>query len=65
MHINKLRVDFKKNIIEVKVLAGVESGNCVYIQRISMITNEYSFELKRVKFPNTFHFAISINKAQG
>jgi len=58
-------VTMQRNVIEAKILSGSAQDQVVFIPRIPMITNEYPFEFKRVKFPIKLCFAMSINKTQG
>jgi ATP-dependent DNA helicase PIF1 len=53
------------NLIQATILAGKFKGEDILIPRIPMITNDLSFEFKRLQFPVRLAFAITINKSQG
>ena len=65
---NGTRLSVKKlsnNIIEATILTGPASGKDVFIPRIPVIPSDLSFQFKRLQFPVSLSFAITINKAQG
>lgn len=55
----------QRNIIEAEILTGCGVGERVFIPRIPLIPNNYPFRFKRVQFPVSLCYAITINKAQG
>ncbi|XP_008485961.1 uncharacterized protein LOC103522643 [Diaphorina citri] len=54
-----------RNVIEAEILTGCGIGESVFIPRIPMIATNYPFEFKRVQFPISICFAMTINKSQG
>ncbi|XP_054259841.1 uncharacterized protein LOC128984534 [Macrosteles quadrilineatus] len=62
----RLRIrSLHRNIIEAEILTGCGAGELVFIPRIPLIPSNYPFEFKRIQFPVTVCFAMSINKSQG
>ncbi|XP_045511060.1 uncharacterized protein LOC123705982 [Colias croceus] len=57
--------NLKQNIIEAEILTGCGIGETVFIPRIPLIPNNFPFSFKRVQFPVSLCFAMTINKAQG
>lgn len=53
------------NLIEAEILTECGIGGSVFVPRISLIPNNFPFSLKRVQFPVSPCFAMTINKAQG
>lgn len=58
-------IALRSNIIEAEILTGCGSGEVVFIPRIPLIPNHFPFQFKRVQFPVTPCFAMTINKSQG
>ena len=54
-----------KNLIEATIIIGKFKGKDVLIPRIPLMPTNFPFEFKRVQFPVSFAFAMSINKSQG
>ena len=54
-----------KNLIEATIIIGKVKGEDVLISRIPIMPTDFSFEFKRVQFPVSLTFAMSINKSQG
>ncbi|XP_035218215.1 uncharacterized protein LOC118191520 [Stegodyphus dumicola] len=54
-----------KIVIEATILTGPAKGKDVFIPRIPIIPSDVPFHFKRLQFPISLSFAISINKAQG
>ncbi|GFW67307.1 ATP-dependent DNA helicase [Trichonephila clavipes] len=61
----KLQVKNLHNVIEATILTGKYEGEVVFIPRIPLIPSDYHFELKRIQYPVTVCYAMTINKAQG
>ncbi|XP_053597225.1 ATP-dependent DNA helicase PIF6-like [Microplitis demolitor] len=62
----RLRVTkLQKNVIEATILTGSGKGESVFIPRIPLIPNNFPFEFKRIQFPVSLSFTMTINKAQG
>lgn len=62
----RLRVTcLQRNLIEAEVLTGCGAGEHVFVPRIPLIPNNFPFRFKRVQFPVSVCFAMTINKAQG
>lgn len=55
----------KQHTIEAVILTGCGKGETVFIPRIPMIPTDLPFNFKRLQFPITPCFAMTINKAQG
>lgn len=59
-------VELRTNVIVCKILCGDNTGQIVYIPRITLICdNEFPFDLYRHQFPLVLAFSMSIIKAQG
>ena len=58
-------VSLQRNVIEAEILTGCAMGERVFIPRIPLIPNNFPFQFKRVQFPISVCFAMTINKAQG
>lgn len=58
-------ISLQKNLIEAEILTGCGVGEAVFIPRIPLIPHNYPFEFKRVQFPVSVCFAMTINKSQG
>lgn len=58
-------ISLQRNIIEAEILSGCGAGQRVFIPRIPLIPNNYPFNFKRVQFPVSLCYAMTINKAQG
>lgn len=59
----RLRVtNLQRNVIEAEILTGCGSGDVVFIPRIPI---NFPFTFKRVQFPVSLCYAMTINKAQG
>lgn len=54
-----------KNLIEAEILTGCGAGEIVFIPRIPLIPNNFPFQFKRIQFPVSVCFAMTINKSQG
>ncbi|GFV81298.1 ATP-dependent DNA helicase [Trichonephila clavipes] len=62
----KLQVkNLHNNAIEATILTGKYKGEVVFISRIPLIPSDYHFEFKRIRYPVTVCYAMTINKAQG
>ncbi|XP_043474431.1 uncharacterized protein LOC122506366 [Leptopilina heterotoma] len=62
----RLRVrSLHRHIIEAEILTGCASGEIVFISRIPIIPSNYPFEFRRLQFPISLCFAMTINKSQG
>ncbi|CAH2098246.1 unnamed protein product [Euphydryas editha] len=57
--------NLQQNIIEAEILTGCGAGDVVFIPRIPLIPNNFPFSFKRVQFPVSLCYAMTINKAQG
>ncbi|GFW04600.1 ATP-dependent DNA helicase [Trichonephila clavipes] len=53
------------NVIKAAILTGKYEGEVVFIPRIPLIPSDYHFEFKRIQYPVTVCYAMTINKAQG
>lgn len=58
-------IALQPNLIEAEVLTGCGVGEQVFIPRIPIIPSYFPFHFKRVQFPVSVCFAMTINKAQG
>lgn len=58
-------VSLQRNLIEAEILTGCGAGESVLIPRIPLIPNNFPFQFKRVQFPISVCFAMTINKSQG
>ncbi|GFY04395.1 ATP-dependent DNA helicase [Trichonephila clavipes] len=62
----KLQVkNLHNNVIEATILTGKYEAEVVFIPRIPLIPSDYHFEFKRIQYPVTVCYAMTINKAQG
>ncbi|GFV81651.1 ATP-dependent DNA helicase [Trichonephila clavipes] len=62
----KLQVkNLHNNVIEATILTGKYEKEVVFIPRIPLIPSDYHFEFKRIQYPVTVCYAMTINKAQG
>ncbi|XP_043467393.1 ATP-dependent DNA helicase pif1-like [Leptopilina heterotoma] len=52
-------------IIEADILAGCAAEESVFIPRIPLIPSNYPFQFKRLQFPISLCFAMTVNKSQG
>ncbi|XP_043476307.1 uncharacterized protein LOC122507577 [Leptopilina heterotoma] len=52
-------------IIEAEILTCCAAGEIVFIPGIPLIPTNYSFEFRRLQFPISLCFAMTINKSQG
>lgn len=57
--------NLQRNLIEAEILTGCGKGDSVFIPRIPLIPNNFPFSFKRIQFPVSLCFAMTINKAQG
>ncbi|CAH2098240.1 unnamed protein product [Euphydryas editha] len=57
--------NLQQNIIEAEILTGCGAGDIVFIPRIPLIPDNFPFSFKRVQFPVSLCYAMTINKAQG
>ena len=57
--------NLQQNLIEAEILTGCGKGDSVFIPRIPLIPNNFPFSFKRIQFPVSLCFAMTINKAQG
>lgn len=57
--------NLQQNVIEAEILTGCGAGDTVLIPRIPLMPNNFPFCFKRVQFPVSLCYAITINKAQG
>lgn len=55
----------QRNVIEAEILTGCGAGDSVFIPRIPLIPNNFPFSFKRVQYPVSLCYAMTINKAQG
>ncbi|KAJ2949819.1 hypothetical protein O0L34_g11134 [Tuta absoluta] len=55
-------INLQRNLIEADILTGCGAGETVLIPRIPLIPNNFPFEFKRVQFPVSVCFAMTINK---
>lgn len=53
------------NVIHARVLKGMHKGEEYLIPRIPMIPTHMPFEFKRIQFPISLSFAMTINKSKG
>ena len=53
-----------ENLIQVTIIIGKFKGEDVLIPRIPLMPTGFAFEFKRVQFPMSLAFAMSINKYQ-
>ncbi|XP_063629669.1 uncharacterized protein LOC134801075 [Cydia splendana] len=58
-------VQLQGNLIEAQILTGCGAGEAVFIPRIPLIPNNVPFHFKRLQFPVSVCFAMTINKSQG
>lgn len=58
-------VMLQRNLIEAEILTGCGAGESVFIPRIPLNPNNFSFQFKRLQFPVSVCFAMTINKSQG
>ena len=56
---------FMRNLIEATIIIGKFKGEDVLIPRIPLMPNDFAFEFKRVQFPVSIAFVISINESKG
>ncbi|GFU59941.1 ATP-dependent DNA helicase [Trichonephila clavipes] len=62
----KLQVkNLHNNVIEAMILTGKYEGEVVFIPRIPLIPSDCHFEFKRIQYPITVCYAMTINKAHG
>ncbi|XP_064647485.1 uncharacterized protein LOC135500168 [Lineus longissimus] len=54
-----------RNIIEATIATGEYEGSTVLIPRIPLIPSDCPFQFRRLQFPVTLSFAMTVNKAQG
>lgn len=52
-------------VIEADIMTGSGTGESVFIPRIPLIPSNYPFQFKRLQFPVTVCFAMTVNKSQG
>jgi hypothetical protein len=52
-------------VVEADILTGCGAREVVFIPRIPLIPSNYPFQFKRLQFPISVCFAMTINKAQG
>ena len=52
-------------VLEAMIVTGPGKGNVVFIPRIPLIPSDMPFSFKRLQFPVSLCFSMSINKAQG
>ncbi|GFV85398.1 ATP-dependent DNA helicase [Trichonephila clavipes] len=57
--------NLSNNVIEATILTGKYEGEVVFIPRIPLIPSVYHFEFKRIQYPVTVCYTMTINKAQG
>lgn len=53
------------NLIEAEILTGCGAGDQVLIPRIPLIPHNFPFQFKRIQFPVSVCYAMTINKSQG
>ena len=53
------------HVIEATILTGCGQGEDVFIPRIPIIHTDMPFDFRRLQFPITLSFAMTINKSQG
>ncbi|GFW73498.1 ATP-dependent DNA helicase [Trichonephila clavipes] len=53
------------NVIEATILTGKYEGEVVFIPKFPLIPLDYHFEFKRIQYPVTVCYAMTISKAQG
>ncbi|KAL0882000.1 hypothetical protein ABMA27_001749 [Loxostege sticticalis] len=58
-------VSLQRNLIEAEILTGCAAGEIVFISRIPLIPHNFPFQFKRIQFPVSVCFAMTINKSQG
>ncbi|CAH2092925.1 unnamed protein product [Euphydryas editha] len=58
-------ISLHKHTIEEEILTGCGVGEAVFIPRIPLISHNFPFQFKRVEFPVSVCFAMTINKSQG
>ncbi|KAL0830677.1 hypothetical protein ABMA28_002814 [Loxostege sticticalis] len=58
-------VSLQRNLIEAEILTGCAAGEIVFIPRIPLIPHNFPFQFKRIQFPVSVCFAMTINKSQG
>ncbi len=58
-------ISLYRNIIVAEILTDCGVGEAVFIPRIPLIPHNYPFQFKRVQFPVSVCFAMTINKSQG
>jgi len=58
-------ISLHRHTIEAKILTGCGAGEAVFIPRIPLIPHNFPFQFKRVQFPVSVCFAMTINKSQG
>ncbi|XP_076298040.1 uncharacterized protein LOC143217539 [Lasioglossum baleicum] len=54
-----------RHVIHAMILTGSGKGEMVFIPRIPIIPTNFPFQFKRIQFPISVCFAMTINKAQG
>ena len=54
----------RNNVIEDTILTGPAAGEIALIPRIPMIPTDFPFQFKKLQFPITLSFPITINKAE-
>ncbi|CAH0407953.1 unnamed protein product [Chilo suppressalis] len=58
-------ISLHRHAIEAEILTGCGVGEAVFIPRIPLIPHNFAFQFKRVQFPVSVCFAMTINKSQG
>ncbi|CAG4984962.1 unnamed protein product [Colias eurytheme] len=58
-------ISLHRHTIEAEILTGCGVGEAVFIPRIPLIPHNFPFQFKRVQFPVSVCFAMTINKSQG